>query len=207
MLDAQMRYLINPVLNKAAIGLVRLGVSANTITVSGFLIGLCAVPLIAFHHYEWALGIILGNRVMDGLDGAVARQVGITDIGGYLDIVLDFIFYSAIIFGFALANPEQAVYSAFLIFSFIGTGSSFLAFAIFAAKHGITTEIRGARSIYYLGGLTEGTETIVLFVLLCLMPAWFAVLATVFGVMCWITTLTRIYFAFEHLGRIKSNRS
>jgi phosphatidylglycerophosphate synthase len=199
MIDAQMRRLIDPALSIAATGLVRLRVSANAITVSGFLFGLCAVPLVAFHHYEWALLVILCNRLMDGLDGAVARQVGITDIGAYLDIVLDFIFYSAVIFGFGLANPEQAIYSAFLIFSFIGTGSSFLAFAIFAAQHNITTKIRGTKSIYYLGGLTEGTETIVLFALLCLFPGWFAVLAAVFGTMCWVTTVTRISYAFNQL--------
>jgi phosphatidylglycerophosphate synthase len=199
MIDAQMRRVIDPALNMAATGLVKTGVSANAITVSGFLVGLCAVPLISFHQYQLALLVILCNRLMDGLDGAVARQVGTTDIGAYLDIVLDFIFYSAVVFGFALANPEQAIYSAFLIFSFIGTGSSFLAFAIFAAKHKITTDMRGTKSIYYLGGLTEGTETIALFVLLCLLPDWFAVLASVFGIMCWITTATRIYYAFNQL--------
>ena len=199
MIDVQMRRLVDPALNSVAAGLVKIGVSANAITVTGFLVGLGAVPLISFHHYDLALVVILVNRLMDGLDGAVARQIGITDIGAYLDIVLDFIFYSAIVFGFALANPEQAVYSAFLIFSFIGTGSSFLAFAIFAAKHKLSSEIRGTNSIYYLGGLTEGTETIVLFGLLCLMPAWFAVLATAFGVMCWITTATRIYYAWDQL--------
>ncbi|MDK1025302.1 MAG: CDP-alcohol phosphatidyltransferase family protein [Gammaproteobacteria bacterium] len=201
MIDARLRRLIDPALNLAATGLVKAGLSANSITISGFLIGMTAVPLISFHHYELALVVILGNRLMDGLDGAVAKQIGITDVGAYLDIVLDFIFYSAIVFGFAIANPDQAVYAAFLIFSFIGTGSSFLAFAIFAAKHNLSTEFRGAKSIYYLGGLTEGTETILLFVLLCLFPAWFAILATIFGIMCWITTSTRIYYAWNQLRR------
>lgn len=207
MIDAQMRRLLDPALTVAATGLVKMGLSANAITIGGFLFGMTAVPLISFHHFELALVVILGNRLLDGLDGAVARQIGITDVGAYLDIVLDFIFYSAVVFGFAIANPDQAVYSAFLIFSFIGTGTSFLAFAIFAAKHKLSTEIRGTKSIYYLGGLTEGTETIVLFVLLCLFPAWFAVLATVFGIMCWITTATRIYFAWNQLHESNANGS
>ena len=103
-------------------------------------------------------GLFLLNRVADGLDGAVARASMTTDFGGYLDIVCDFVFYSAIPFAFAVALPENAFASAFLIFSFIGTASSFLAFAILAEKHNISTEIRGKKAFYYLGGLTEGVK-------------------------------------------------
>ena len=83
--------------------------------------------------------------------------------------------------GFALARPENAVAATFLIFSFMGTGSSFLAYAILAAKRGYETSERGKKSFYYLGGLTEGTETIGLFVLMCLLSNWFVTLAFVFG--------------------------
>ena len=144
-----------------------------------------------------ALVLLLMNRFCDGLDGAIARYHGATDFGGYLDIVLDFVFYSAIPFGFAVNNPENAVAASFLIFSFIGTGVSFLAFAILAEKRGISTDIRGKKSFYYLGGLTEGAETITLLVLMCLFPDWFAVLAWVFGCLCWITTATRIHAAAQ----------
>jgi phosphatidylglycerophosphate synthase len=158
-----------------------------------------AVPLIAFHFYLLALVAILTNRLLDGLDGAVAKQTVATDLGGYLDIVLDFIFYSAVILGFCLAQPDQALYGAFLIFSFVGTGSSFLGFAIFAEKRGISSEIHGSKSLYYLGGLTEGTETILLFILLCIFPGYFGPLALVFGLLCWLTTLSRIQFAYLQL--------
>jgi phosphatidylglycerophosphate synthase len=139
-----------------------------------------------------ALVLILINRIMDGLDGAVARRVGMTDLGGYLDIVLDFFFYAGVPFFFAVGRPEAALPAAFLVFSFVGTGSSFLAFAAIAAKRGVTTESRGRKSIYYLGGLTEGTETIGLFVLICLLPDYFALLAWVFGGLCWVTTAGRV---------------
>ena len=93
------------------------------------------IPLIAFEFYKWAILVIFLNRLIDGLDGAVARQTESTTRGAFLDIVLDFIFYSAVIFSFALANPSQnALSAAALIFSFVGTGSSFLAFAIFAER-------------------------------------------------------------------------
>jgi len=199
-LDARLRHIIDPALDSVAAQLIKTGISANAITVCGFLVGLAAIPLIALHFYTTALVLILLNRIMDGLDGAVAKQTQITDLGAYLDIVLDFIFYSAVIFGFALAMPEKAVYASFLILSFIGTGSSFLAFAIFAEKRHISTDIRGKKSLYYLGGLTEGTETILLFVLLCLYPMHFSSMALIFAILCWITTFSRIYHAWTILG-------
>ena len=84
-----------------------------------------------------ALLLILLNRVADGVDGAIARRLGSTDLGGYLDILCDFIFYAAVPLGFALARPENGAAAAFLIFSFVGTGSSFLAYAAIAAKRGL----------------------------------------------------------------------
>lgn len=186
--------MIDAPLDHGARLLIDSGWTANQVTVFGFIIGLLAIPAIAFEAYLMALVLILLNRLSDGLDGAVARRTGPTDRGGFLDITLDFIFYSSIPFAFALADPfDNALAAAFLIFSFIGTGCSFLAYAIMAEKRGITTDIRGRKSLYYLGGLTEGTETIALFVAVCLLPVWFPVLAVIFGLLCWVTTATRIY--------------
>lgn len=199
MIDAMLRPLIDPPLNLIATQLTKAGITANQVTVTGFVIGMAAVPLIATHQEYLALLAIAVNRLSDGVDGAVARMNGITDLGGYLDIVLDFIFYSAVVFGFALAQPDRAVYGAFLIFSFIGTGTSFLAYSIFAAKRNIHTSARGKKSFYYLGGLTEGFETIVALVLMCIFPEWFWVIALIFGMMCWVTTVSRIAWARQTL--------
>ncbi|GLQ05607.1 CDP-alcohol phosphatidyltransferase family protein [Sneathiella chinensis] len=197
MLDSAIRYVIDPPLNKAGERIAALGISANMVTVTGFLIGMLAVPFLAFESYWTALVLILVNRLFDGLDGAVARKTLLTDFGGYLDIVCDFIFYSAVLVGFALARPENALAAVFLVFSFMGTASTFLAYAVMAEKHKITTEIRGAKSLYYLGGLTEGTETIIAFVLFCLFPDLFTVIAVIFGALCWVTTGTRIFAAWR----------
>jgi phosphatidylglycerophosphate synthase len=199
-LDARLRRLIEPPLDRASAPLAAHGLSANAVTIAGFLIGLLAVAAIAGHRYLLGLGLLLLNRLLDGLDGAVARRRGLTDLGGFLDIVLDFLIYSAVPFAFALADPAaNALAAAFLIFSFIGTGSSFLAFAIMAAKRGIATDLRGRKSLYYLGGLTEGTETVLAFVLACLWPALFPWIALVFGLLCWLTTATRIVVAWQTL--------
>jgi phosphatidylglycerophosphate synthase len=175
MLDARLRHLIDPPLDRLAAALA----------------GQACVA---------ALALILVNRVCDGLDGALARRKEPTDLGGFLDITFDFIFYAAIPFGFALADPaSNGLAAAFLIFSFVGTGSSFLAFAVMAAKRGLSTELRGRKSISYLGGLTEGSETIAAFVLACLLPAHFPLIALVFGLLCWITTAMRVALAWQTL--------
>jgi phosphatidylglycerophosphate synthase len=193
MLDAPLRRLIDPPLGWLARRLARAGVTANQLTLGGFAAGLLAVPAIAGQSYLAALAAILVNRLADGLDGAVARERGdASDLGGFLDIVCDFLFYAAVPFAFALADPANAVAAAFVVFSFVGTGSTFLAYAVVAAGRGLSTSLRGRKSLYYLGGLTEGTETIVFLLAICLFPEAFRPLAWLFGGLCWITTATRL---------------
>jgi phosphatidylglycerophosphate synthase len=200
MLDARLRRLIDPPLERLAGPLAGLGLSANAVTLIGFALGLCAMAAIALRAYPLGLGLLLVNRLCDGLDGALARRRDLSDLGGFLDITLDFIVYSGVPLAFALADPAtNGLAAAFLIFSFVGTGTSFLAFAIMAAKRGLATELRGQKSLYYLGGLTEGTETILAFVLACLLPQWFPAIAYVFGGLCWLTTATRIAVAWQTL--------
>ncbi|WP_282608007.1 CDP-alcohol phosphatidyltransferase family protein [Pelagibius sp. Alg239-R121] len=193
MIDAWMRRQIDPTMDRIGRFTVQVGVRADHVTYCAVVLGLAATAAIAFEAYWIGLVLFLANRLLDGLDGAVARHSKLTDFGGYLDIVGDFIVYSAFVFGFALARPEEnAVAAAFLILSFVGTGSSFLAYAIFAEKRKITTDIRGKKSLYYLGGLTEGSETIAAFVLMCLFSQNFSLIAWVFGALCWVTTITRV---------------
>jgi phosphatidylglycerophosphate synthase len=200
MLDARLRRLIDPPLERLATPLAARGLSANAATITGFAFGLAAMALIAFEAYLPGLALLLLNRLFDGLDGAIARQRGLSDLGGFLDILLDFIVYAGIPFAFALADPTvNALPAAFLTFSFVGTGASFLAFAAMAAKRGLSTDLRGKKSLYYLGGLTEGTETIFVFVLACLLPGWFPAIAWIFGGLCWLTTATRIVVAWQTL--------
>jgi phosphatidylglycerophosphate synthase len=201
MLDAPLRRLIDPPLAGLASLVNALGIEANAITVAGFAVGVAALPLIATRHYAAGLVLMLLNRLLDGLDGAVARLAGETDLGAYLDIVLDFLFYASVPLAFALADPSRALAAAFLIVSFVGTGTTFLAFAIFAAKRGYSTEEQGRKSFYYLGGLTEGSETILAFALAALLPDWFSVIAYVFGTMYFLTTGTRVAAAVEALRK------
>ena len=200
MFDSQIRPCIDRLFNPAGHWLSGLGVTANQVTITGAFFGCSAVGCVAFQLFDLAFWLTVFNRLADGLDGAVARANKSTDFGGYLDIVCDFVFYSAIPFAFAVAQPENALAAAFLIFSFVGTASSFLAFAIFAEKHHISTEIRGKKAFYYLGGLTEGFETILLLLAMLIWPSYFIYMAFGFGLLCWITTLTRIYLAYREFN-------
>lgn len=201
MLDPWSRRLIDPPLNAVGALLARAGLGADAVTLVGLVIGLGAVPALAFGQFWLALGLILANRLADGLDGAIARAAGASDRGGYLDIVADFAFYGLIPFGFALADPARnALPAAFVLASFMGTASSFLAFAALAAKRGLTTTRRGQKSFYHLGGLAEGSETILFLVAGCLFPAWFPWLAWGFGALCWLTTLGRVAAGWRDLA-------
>lgn len=192
MLDALARRAIDPPLAWAGARLAAGGVPANAVTAAGFALGLAGAGALAVQADGWALALILTNRLCDGLDGAVARAGRPSDLGGFLDIVCDFVFYAAVPLGFAIGRPEAALPAAFLLAAFMGTASSFLAFAVFAAKHGLATERRGRKALYYLGGLAEGTETIACFVAFCLWPQAFAVIAYGFGAACCITTASRL---------------
>ena len=200
MLDKYIVPIIKPPLRSIAERLSAKGITADQTTVVGFLTGLLTVPLVATGFPLLALAVLLLNRIADGIDGELARLQQPTDAGGFLDITLDFIFYAAFPIGFALANPtENALPAAVLIASFVGTGSSFLAFSSMADKRNIHHPDFGYKGFYYLNGLAEGTETIVCFCLMCLLPNHFATIAWIFALICVVTTVNRVYFGYKTL--------
>jgi len=177
------------------------GVRADAVTVAGFAVGLLALPLIATGHPMWALAAMAANRLGDGLDGALARLGTPTDRGAFLDIAFDFLFYASLPLGFALADPvANALPAAVLLFAFMGTGSSFLAFAVLAAQRGLASTAFPQKGFYYLGGLTESTETLATFVLMCVWPGWFGPLAYGFAALCGLTTAMRIVAGAQAFG-------
>lgn len=198
MLDSAIQRVLKPVLGHIARGLVRTGIGADALSFIGFAIGMAAAAAIVFQHFMVGLVLLLLSRLMDGLDGAVARLTQPTDRGGFLDITLDFLFYAAIPLAFAVVDPAQnALPAAVLLASFMGTASSFLAFAIVAAQRGLTSTALPDKSFYFLGGLTEATETIAAFVAMCLWPQWFAPIAYGFAALCAITTALRIGWGWQ----------
>ncbi len=172
--------------------LARAGVPASAVTLAGLTFGLLAAYAITQAAYPAAFGLILVNRIFDGLDGTIARATTPTDQGGYLDIVADYVFYAAIPFAFALLDPSRnAVAAAALLAGFCLTCSSFLAFAAIAAGRGLNTARHGRKSFFYSTGLVEGTETILFFLLMTAMPVWFPELAFLFAFLCVLTAIQR----------------
>lgn len=200
MFDPLVRSIIDPPLNNFSKKLIAVGLTANLMTLIGFSCGIMAIIAIIFQQYYLGAIFIIANRLADGLDGAIARQSQITDFGGFLDIVCDFIIYAGIVFSFGLAQTEKLLYANLLIFSFVGPMTSFLAYAIIAGKRKITTYKRGKKSFYYLGGICEGTETAIILILLCLLPSYFNIICLIFSFLCWLTTIGRIYRAFTDFG-------
>ena len=202
MLDRHITPLIRPAVERLAKVLVGFGVRADHVTLAAFAIDLFAMVCIATRAYFMAAILILTSRLCDALDGAVARQTSPTDAGGFLDIALDFLFYGGIVLAFAFAAPRvNALPAAVLLMSFIGTATSFLAFASIAAKRGITNMDYPDKSLYFLGGLTEATETLVFFLAMCIWPRWFPVLAYAFAALCAITSFTRIVGGYQTLKK------
>ncbi|MFA8441849.1 CDP-alcohol phosphatidyltransferase family protein [Yoonia sp.] len=196
MFDRQARQVIDPPLNQIGRGLAARGWSADAVTLIGLGLGLLAALMIALGQPAWALMPLLASRLADGLDGAIARATQKTDFGGYLDIAVDFLFYGAIPMAFVMHDPAlNGAAGAFLLASFYFNGTSFLGYAILAEKHGHKTDAQGQKSLFYSNGILEGTETIVFFVILCLLPAYFSPLAWGFGALCFATATLRIYAA------------
>ncbi len=200
MFDARLRPLIDPPLNRAGAWLADRGVGANVVTLAGFAIGVGAAVSIAAGATLLGFVLVALNRLADGLDGAVSRASAKTDLGGYLDITLDFFFYGAVPLAFAVLDPERnALAAAALLASFYANGSAFLAFAIMAERKGLSTDAQGAKSLYYLSGIAEGTETIALFLLMALLPGLFPVLAWAFAAICFISAAARVLIGVRAL--------
>lgn len=196
MLDALIRRAIDPPLDRAGRWLAGRGASADAVTLAGLALGLAAAATIAAGATVWALLPLVASRLADGLDGAVARATRRTDFGGYLDITADFLFYGAIPLGFVLLDPAaNAVAGAALLLSFYVNGASFLGFAILAEKRGLATRAQGLKNLYYSGGLLEGAETIGFFVLICLWPGGFPLLAAIFAGLTFLTAVMRVLHA------------
>lgn len=202
MLDRAAIALLRPALTRAARGLVRWGVQADQVTLLGFALGMGAAGAIVVHQFIVALALLLLSRLCDGLDGAVARLGTPTDRGAFLDITLDFLFYAAVPLAFAWADPAaNALAAALLLAAFIGTGTTFLAFSVLAAQRGLKATSYPSKGIYYLGGLTEATETLACFAAMCLWPAYFPALASLFAALCVLTILTRLWAGWSLLSR------
>ncbi|WP_421723746.1 CDP-alcohol phosphatidyltransferase family protein [Bauldia sp.] len=171
------------------------GVTALGVTIAGFAVGVAGCVAMAFEAYGLALVLLIANRLADLFDGAVARATSVTDFGGFVDIIADLLIYSGFVLGFAIGRPEEALPAAILIYTFLGTGGSFLAAANIAAKRDIQREPPSRKSFFYNAALAEGVETTIYLILICLFPDYFAIMTYIFAAISWVSILGHLLWA------------
>ena len=176
-------------------------ISPNQMTLIGFSFGVLMCLSIIIDQYLIAIIFLFLNRLSDGLDGAMARLQTPTPLGGYLDIVLDFLIYGGFVLSFGITEENNTFLSMILLFCYIGTGSTFLAKAAILpslTNQNLNEEI--PKSFHYAVGLIEGTETIIFMFFCLLLPSLFTYLASIFILLCLITTVFRIIVFYKELN-------
>ncbi len=199
MLDARVRRLLAPTLEPAGAKLSDVGVPPLALTIGGWIVGVAACVAAATGAWNTALGLWILNRVLDGLDGPVARRRGQTELGGFLDIIADFSVYAGFVVGVALARPEAQVACLVLLTSYYLSGTAFLALSSLVKES--SRHWDDGRSLRFVGGLAEGTETVIVYVLFCLLPDHATTIAWAFSAMVAITAVQRVAMGVHVLRR------
>lgn len=198
MIDQVLRARLRPSLDRVAETLAAREVPPLEVTGVGLLAGLGACVCVATSAYGAALGLWLLNRLLDGLDGAVARQREATDLGGLLDFVADFVVYSGFIVGVAIASPGARVACVMLLAAYSVNIVALLSFSSVIERRALP--LGDERSLKLLPGLAEGAETIVVYVLFCLLPGASATIAWAFAALVTATAVQRVMEAVRTLG-------
>lgn len=173
-------------------------ISPNHMTLIGFGFGVLMCLSIIIDQYLIAIIFLFFNRLSDGLDGVMARLQTPTPLGGYLDIVLDFLIYGGFVLSFGMTEQNNTLISMILLFCYIGTGTTFLAqAAILPSLTHQKLNFDIPKSFYYAVGLVEGSETIAYMTLCLLFPNLFVYFSSIFIVLCLITIITRLLVTYE----------
>ena len=197
MIDNYLVKFLNPLFHILGSVFLKFKINANIVSLLGLFFSFVSFFLILNLDFKTALLFFLLGRIMDGVDGSIANRNGKTDFGGFLDIVFDFISYSLIPLAFILILDSNAFFGSILLATFFGTGSTFLALAIFESKK---SKCSHNKSFFHVGGLIGGTVTIFFISLMMVLPYNFNLIAIIFSVLCIIGTIERIYNAYNILN-------
>ncbi len=191
MLDEELRRGAKPFYRPAATALARRGITGNALTVASLVAGVLCLGAIAAGLNVLGLVLWLSNRLLDGLDGEVARLRGETsELGSFLDIAADFFMYGGFLVALAVQHPEARLALVTLFFAYYLNGSIFLALS------GILERLRAERlterGLHFRRSLTEGFETIVVGVLFLVFPGHVSLIAWVFAAMVFVSSAQRL---------------
>jgi len=175
----------------------------NQITLIAFAFGLLSCVLIIFNHLYIALSFWLVNRIIDGLDGTVARISGRqTDWGGYLDIMLDFIIYALIPISFTIVSNSSFFtfisLSIMLAVFYINSASWMYLSAVLEKQTAIKLE-KELTSVSMPTGVIEGTETIFTYTLLFLFSEYLPYLFLTVSGLTFIGIIQRLIWGYKNL--------
>lgn len=190
MLDTAARRLTAPPLDAMARHAAGAGIGPTTITAAGWFAGIACCGAIVAGAWPVAIGLWLLNRVLDGLDGAVARLGEPTDLGGFLDILADFSIYGGVVLAVAIEMPEAQLACAALLVAYYVSGTAFLALSSILERRRAQAHL-DQRSLRFVGGLAEGTETVLVYVALMAFPGHAEPIVWIFVVAVTITALQR----------------
>ena len=149
-------------------------VRPDLITAVGLAFGLAASIASAGQQWWLALALFAMNRVLDGLDGEIARaQSASTDHGGYADMVADTIVYAAVPLGASIGSDIEHIWpiTALLIASFYVNALTWTYLSALLEKRRESNQGAVSTSVVMPGGLVEGTETAGFFVVMLAFPA------------------------------------
>jgi phosphatidylglycerophosphate synthase len=177
-----------------AVALHRAGITANQVTVVAAVLGVTAAALVAVKFTSFGIALWLVSRLLDGYDGMIARLTpGDASFGGYLDITLDMLAYSAMAIGFAVAMPADIVLWMVVLAGYVLAITSTLALSSLAEK--ADRQLGGDRSIQFTRGLAEGGETTIVYVVIALAPSVSRYVLVVWIAMLAITVVQRTTLA------------
>ncbi|MCL4529095.1 MAG: CDP-alcohol phosphatidyltransferase family protein [Chloroflexi bacterium] len=149
-------------------------ISPMIISMFALVVGLLASYAAFKGQYPLAFGLWILNRVLDGLDGLIARLHGKqSDFGGYADILTDFIIYASLPIGLVAGAASETRYLAlaFLLAAFYVNSASWMYLSTILEKraaHGAGTQT----TITMPSGIIGGFETLVAYGIFLLCPAY-----------------------------------
>lgn len=184
MIDEPFRQWLGSRWGAPAVALHRAGITANQVSVVAAVLGVTAASLVMVQLTWLGIALWLVSRLLDGYDGMLARLSPTTSLfGGYLDITLDMLAYSAMAIAFAIAMPADAVFWMVVLLGYVLAITTTLALSSLSER--ADRQLGGDRSIQFTRALAEGGETTVVYVVIALAPSvsryvlvvWIALLA------------------------------
>lgn len=202
MLDAPLRRMLERPLDRAAAAIDVRALTPDRLTAAGLVLGLGSAATAGVGWWATSAVLWLVSRVADGLDGPLARRrrargEGDAGAGGFFDITADFTVYGATVVGVGVGSGGPLWPFLLVLLAYYVNGTAFLAFSSIAERSGRT--IDDGRSLSFLGGIAEGTETIAVHTLWLLVPWWSPQIAVVWAAVVGVGAVQRIVAGYAAL--------